>query len=67
MDELITMLQRDRASLAPVVELLEELLDAHMDTVALVGDAGTDVAWLSHLEYLRALHRHGEAMLARLS
>jgi hypothetical protein len=60
------MLQREQAALATVVELLEELLDANMDTVDLVGDAGTDVAWLSHLEYLRALHRHGEAVLAHL-
>ena len=60
------MLQRERTSLATVVELLEELLEANMDTVDLVGDAGTDVAWRSHVEYLRALHRHGAAVLARL-
>lgn len=41
------------------VELLQELLDAHLDTVELV-DA--DVAWQRHLEYLCALRRHGEAL-----
>lgn len=62
------MLQRERASLTTAAELLQELLDAQMDTVELVvGDARTDIAWLSHLEYLRALHRHGESVLARIS
>lgn len=66
MDDLHGMLRGEQASLATVVELLDEMLDANIDTALLAGDVGTDVAWLSHLDYLRALYRHGEAVLARI-
>jgi hypothetical protein len=54
---------RVRSELA---ELVYELLDAHDDTAALAADAG-DIAWLIHLDYLRALQRKGRELLARLA
>ena len=48
------------------VLLLEELLDANLDTIEKVLGDGLDFDWLRHVDYLRALHRQGEAVLARL-
>jgi hypothetical protein len=45
--------------------LVYELLDAHDDTARLAQGLG-DIAWEIHLDYLRALHRKGREMLARL-
>jgi hypothetical protein len=54
--------------LAPAyAELVYELLDAHSDTAALASDLELDDDWLSHLEYLRALQRHGRGLLAQLA
>jgi hypothetical protein len=46
--------------------LVYELLDAHDDTASLAVGLG-DIAWLIHLDYLRALQRRGREILARLS
>jgi hypothetical protein len=48
-----------------LAKLVYELLDAHDDTANLAAGLG-DVAWLIHLDYLRALQRRGREMLARL-
>ena len=49
----------------PVAALVDELLDAHADTVELaVQLAGDDPRWGAHLDYLRALQRVGKAALA---
>jgi NTP pyrophosphatase (non-canonical NTP hydrolase) len=53
---------RVRSELA---ELVYELLDAHDDTASLAAGLG-DVAWMIHLDYLRALQRRGREILARL-
>jgi hypothetical protein len=47
--------------------LVEELLDAHLDTIEIMlqPDAATECA-LSHVGYLRALYRQGQAMTAAL-
>jgi hypothetical protein len=54
---------RVRSELA---ELVYELLDAHDDTASLAAGLG-DIAWLIHLDYLRALQRRGRELLARLA
>jgi hypothetical protein len=48
-----------------LVCLVEELLDAPLDTVEMVLDCGPDADWLSHVEYLKGLQRHGRAAIAR--
>jgi len=55
------------STLSAMVHMLEELLDAHLDTVVMALNDGPDGDWLSHVDYLRALHRHGESVLARLA
>jgi hypothetical protein len=47
-----------------VANLISELLDAHLDTVALELEAESATAWDAHLDYLRALQRLGRAALA---
>jgi hypothetical protein len=49
-----------------LLDLLSELTDAHADTVQLVvGDQPTELEWLAHCDYLRALQRLGYETLAR--
>jgi hypothetical protein len=55
---------RDRNKLA---ELVYELLDAHVDTIALAGESPEDPAWAAHLDYIRDLQRVGRERLAWLS
>jgi hypothetical protein len=45
--------------------LLYELLDAHIDTLALAGSLEGDQGWAAHLDYLRDLQRVGRETLAR--
>ena len=45
--------------------LLYELLDAHIDTIALAGELEGDECWAAHLDYLRDLQRVGREALAR--
>jgi hypothetical protein len=44
--------------------LVSELLDAHADTVTLSDSLSDDPRWAAHLDYLRALQRHGKRSLA---
>ena len=47
----------------PLLGLAYELLDAHLDTVELM-DLTDDFRWRVHLDYLRALVRKSEELLA---
>ena len=48
-----------------LLDLLSELIEAHADTVHLVtGDQRTELQWLAHCDYLRALQRLGHETLA---
>ncbi len=47
--------------------LVYELLDAHVDTMMLAGDAADGQRWAAHLDYLRDLQRVGRETLARVS
>ncbi len=48
-----------------LLDLLSELIDAHADTVQLViGEERTELEWLAHCDYLRALQRLGHETLA---
>jgi hypothetical protein len=51
----------DRAEL---VELIEELVEAHLDTVSMDGHLDRD--WPGHVHYLQALVRESQARLAWL-
>jgi hypothetical protein len=62
---------RKKQDVSNLAELAYELLDAHVDTIALVSDtsraAPAATAWAAHLDYLRDLQRVGRERLARLS
>ena len=48
-----------------LLDLLSEFIDANADTVQLItGDQGTELEWLAHCDYLRALQRLGRETLA---
>ena len=48
-----------------LLDLMGELIDAHSDTVQLItGDEPTELAWLAHCDYLRALQRLWHETLA---
>ena len=48
-----------------LLELLSEFVDAHADTVQLIlSEQPTELAWLAHCDYLRALQRLGNETLA---
>ncbi len=51
-------------SRAELIALAEELLDAQLDTVELIGGRAAAPDWQAHLEYLCALHRRGQELLA---
>jgi hypothetical protein len=53
-------------TLPAVVLLVEELLNAHLDTIEMALAEEPSVDWLSHIDYLQALHREGEALMARI-
>jgi hypothetical protein len=48
-----------------LVELVEELLDAGADTIAMSEGPPVGLRWTSHVDYLRALERKGHELLAR--
>jgi hypothetical protein len=50
-----------------LAELVYELLDAHLDTIALVDEVPDGSGWAAHLDYVRDLQRVGRERLARLS
>ncbi|WCB96510.1 hypothetical protein DSM104299_05269 [Baekduia alba] len=45
--------------------LLDELLEAHLDTVEMILGGQSDADWTSHAEYLKGLQRLGRATIAR--
>jgi hypothetical protein len=45
-------------------ELIEELLDAHEDTVHMLLAGATLEHWRAHVDYLRSLQRVGHEVLA---
>ena len=48
-----------------LLDLLSELIDAHADTVQFVmREERTELEWLAHCDYLRALQRLGHETLA---
>jgi hypothetical protein len=49
-----------------LAELVYELLDAHVGTIALAGETRDSTAWAAHLDYIRDLQRVGRERLARL-
>jgi hypothetical protein len=50
---------------AALLDLLSEFIDANADTVCLItGDQRTELEWLAHCDYLRALQRLGHETLA---
>jgi hypothetical protein len=51
---------------APLVVLVEELLDAQLDTIELALDLAPDPQWAGHRDYLKRLRREADALLARL-
>jgi hypothetical protein len=55
----------DADTIAGMVALAYELLDAHSDTAQLADGLRSDPSWAAHLDYLRALQRTGREMLAR--
>ena len=48
-----------------LLDLLSEFIDANADTVCLITDQRTELEWLAHCDYLRALQRLGHETLAR--
>jgi alpha-D-ribose 1-methylphosphonate 5-triphosphate diphosphatase PhnM len=48
-----------------VDELVDELVDAHADTLEIADEPRGEIRWAAHLEYLRALHRTANEILAR--
>jgi hypothetical protein len=49
-----------------LAELVQELLDAHADTVCLTEPTAASLHWVAHVEYLRGLQRVGKERLAEL-
>jgi hypothetical protein len=59
---------RTKQDVSNLAELVYELLDAHVDTIALAGPTTPSAStWAAHLDYLRDLQRVGRERLASLS
>ena len=56
----------EHPTMARLTELVQELLDAHCDTICLADGVEADPSWAGHLRYLQDLRRAGEAVLARV-
>lgn len=52
-------------AVARLVALVEELLDAHGDTVGVASTDSDEVTWAAHVDYLKALQRLGQQTLAQ--
>jgi hypothetical protein len=52
---------------ARLLELSQELLDAHCDTVCIADELPSGPRWAAHLEYLRALQRVAHRALSELT
>jgi hypothetical protein len=50
-----------------LAELVEELLDAHCDTVCLADDLAGSPGLSAHIEYLKDLQRVGQRTLAEVA
>lgn len=50
-----------------LTELIDELLNAHCDTVCLAEQCSDDPEWAAHADYLRGLQRIGQRTLAELA
>ena len=50
-----------------LIELAEELLDAHCDTVCLTDELPAGSGWAAHVEYLKDLQRVAQRVLAELA
>ncbi len=57
----------EQPAVTRLTELVQELLDAHCDTILLARGVEADPVWAAHVRYLRDLQRVGQATLARLS
>jgi hypothetical protein len=49
-----------------LVTLVEEFVEAALDTIELALDPPEDIVWRSHAEYLKGLLREANVMLAHL-
>ena len=58
---------REQPAVTRLTELVQELLDAHCDTVCLCERVDEDPDWSAHVLYLRDLQRVGQATLAQLA
>jgi hypothetical protein len=58
------MPQRDTPAAWRLLRLVDELVDAHEDTVRLVVEGADGLEWQTHADYLRALQRLGRSALA---
>lgn len=50
-----------------LIELTQELLDAHCDTVCLADEPTGGPGWAAHVEYLKDLQRVAQRVLAELA
>jgi hypothetical protein len=57
---------RNKQDASGLTDLVYELLDAHVDTIALTSEVPSSPAWAAHLDYIRDLQRVGRERLARL-
>jgi hypothetical protein len=57
---------RNKQNASGLTDLVYELLDAHVDTIALTDDLPSSQAWAAHLDYIRDLQRVSRERLARL-
>ena len=53
--------------LAQLTQLIDELLDAHCDTVCIASELSDGAEWRAHIDYLRDLQRVGQRTLAQVS
>ncbi len=52
---------------AQLLALVQELSDAHLDTIQLVGDADLGLDWALHIDYIRRLRNVTEHALATVA
>ncbi|MGZ6697067.1 MAG: hypothetical protein ACXVFN_10065 [Solirubrobacteraceae bacterium] len=48
-----------------MAEIVDELCEAHLDTIGLAAGADLGAEWQRHVEYLQALRRMTQSLLAR--
>jgi hypothetical protein len=48
-----------------LIDLMQELLDAHLDTIEMAADLPADADWASHADYLQRLRQAACGVLAR--